>query len=160
MNNPFPTTGSEAGLTSAQRETLRVVLNMIVPPSADGRMPGAGELAALVRAVAGAGAALAATRELVDRLDREALAQCGAAFSALDEASRVSLLDERRTRDPMLLHQLALETVTSYYQQDRVLEGLGMEARPPYPKGYPVEPGDLSLLDPVIARGKIYRDVS
>jgi len=33
-----------------------------------------------------------------------------------------------------------------------------MEARPPYPKGYQVEPGDLSLLNPVIARGKIYRD--
>jgi hypothetical protein len=160
MNNPFPTAGSEARLTSVQRETLSAVLNMIVPPSADGRMPGAGELAALVRDVAGAGAALAATRELLDRLDREALARCGTAFAALDEANRVSLLDATRTRDPTVLHQLALETLTSYYQQDRVLEGLGMEARSPYPKGYPVEPGDLSLLDPVIGRGKIYRDVS
>jgi hypothetical protein len=33
-----------------------------------------------------------------------------------------------------------------------------MEARPPYPKGYQVVQGDLSLLEPVRARGKIYRD--
>jgi hypothetical protein len=64
-----------------------------------------------------------------------------------------------RLRDPMALQQLALATVTCYYQQDRVLEGLGMEARPPYPKGYQVPQGDLSLLDPVIARGRIYRDL-
>jgi hypothetical protein len=160
MNSPFPTTGADPGLTPAQRETLRALLNIIVPPSADGRMPGAGELAALVRDVAGAGAAVAQLRELLARLDRDAIAQCGVAFGALDEASRVSLLDELRTRDPAPLQQLALATVTGYYQQDRVLEGLGMEARPPFPKGYQVEPGDLSMLDPVIARGRIYRDLS
>ena len=65
-----------------------------------------------------------------------------------------------RARDPSALQQLALETVTCYYQQDRVLEGLGMEARPPFPTGYRVEQGDLSLLKPVIARGKICRDTS
>jgi hypothetical protein len=78
----------------------------------------------------------------------------------VDEVRRVSLLDQMRTRDPGTLQQLALDIVTCYYQQDRVLEGLGMEARPPFPTGYQVEQGDLSLLKPVIARGKIYRDVS
>ena len=39
-----------------------------------------------------------------------------------------------------------------------VVEGLGLEDRPPYPKGYEVEAGDLSLLDPVRARPKLYRD--
>ena len=31
-------------LTSGQRATLDIVLNLIVPPSADGRMPGAAEV--------------------------------------------------------------------------------------------------------------------
>ena len=160
MNSPFPTAGSDAGLTSVQGETLSVLLNMIVPPSADGRMPGAAEMAVLLRHIAEARTALPALRELLDRLDREAITECGVAFAAVDEVRRVALLDQVHRRDPVVVHQLALETVTCYYQQDRVLEGLGMEARPPYPKGYRVEQGDLSLLNPVIARGKIYRDIS
>ena len=121
-------------------------------------MPGAGQMAALLRDIAGARTAVPALRKHLDTLDREALAQCGVAFAALDEARGILLLDELGKRDPTL-QQLILETVTCYYQQDRVLEGLGMEARPPYPKGYQVEQGDLSLLNPVIARGKIYREV-
>jgi hypothetical protein len=159
MNRPFPSADSEARLTAAQTETLSVLLDVMLPASTDGRMPGAAELAVLVRHIAKAGTILPALRELLDRLDREAIARCDAAFAAVDEVGRVALLDDMRTRDPMVLDQLALETVTCYYQQDRVLEGLGMEARPPYPKGYQVEPGDLSLLDPVIARGRMYRDI-
>jgi hypothetical protein len=156
MNNPFPTGGSDAGLTAMQHETLAVVLNMIVPPGTDGRMPGASEMAVL-RHIAER-SHLAGIREDLDKLERDAIDRFGAAFAALDEVRRLSLLDEMRASDPMALHELALATVTCYYQQDRVLEGLGIEARPPYPKGYQVETGDLSLLQPVIARGKIYRD--
>ena len=159
MNSPLPPAASDAGLTPVQSETLSALLNMIVPPSTDGRMPGAAEIAALARHVAEARTSLP-LREHLDQLNRGALSRCGVAFAAVDEAGRVSLVDEMRRRDSMVLDQLALETVTCYYQQDRVLEGLGMEARPPYPKGYQVEQGDLSLLDPVMARGRIYREIS
>jgi hypothetical protein len=160
MNRPSSMAGADAGLTSVQRETLSVLLNMILPPSADGRMPGAAGMAALIGQIAEARTTLPALRESLDKLDHEAVTQYGAPFAAVDEVRRVSLLDQMRTRDPGTLQQLALDTVTCYYQQDRVLEGLGMEARPPFPTGYQVEQGDLSLLKPVIARGKIYRDVS
>ncbi|HXD39423.1 MAG TPA: gluconate 2-dehydrogenase subunit 3 family protein [Ramlibacter sp.] len=160
MNRPFPTAGSDADLTSAQLETLGALLDMIVPATPDGRMPGAGEMTAILCHIAAARTTLPALRDHLDKLDREAMARCGSAFAAVDEVSRVSLLEQTRASNPLWLHQLALETVTCYYQQDRVLEALGMEARPPYPKGYRVEPGDLSLLNPVIARGKIYRDIS
>jgi hypothetical protein len=46
----------------------------------------------------------------------------------------------------------------AYYQAPRVVEALGLEARPPHPKGYEVELGDLTLLDEVRRRGKLYRD--
>jgi hypothetical protein len=160
MNSPFAKAAADAGLTSQQNDTLSVLLNMILPPSADGRMPGAAGMAALIGRIAEARTTLPALRESLDKLDHEAVTQYGAPFSAVDEVGRVSLLDRMRARDPSALQQLALETVTCYYQQDRVLEGLGMEARPPFPTGYRVEQGDLSLLKPVIARGKIYRDVS
>ncbi len=160
MNSPTPAAGTDASLTPAQLETLRLVLNILVPPSADPRMPGAAEIPVLLGHIAEARTDLAAIRADLEQLDRAAIARDGAAFASLQEARRRSLLDEMRARDPKVLHALALETVTCYYQQDRVLEGLGMEARPPYPKGYQVDPGDLSLLAPVIARGRIYREVT
>ena len=48
---------------------------------------------------------------------------------------------------------------SGYYQHPRVVETLGLEARPPHPKGYAMEAFDPSLLDAVRRRGKIYRDV-
>ena len=160
MNSAFPIAGPAPSLTSVQRETLRAVLNTIVPASADGRLPGAAELDPVLRHVAQAEGLVAALRGQLDTLQRDAIERFGAAFAALDDAGRIALLGELRARDAVLLQQLAVETLTCYYQQDRVLEGLGMEARPPYPKGYQVEQGDLSLLEPVIARGRIYREVS
>ena len=46
----------------------------------------------------------------------------------------------------------------AYYQHDDVLKAIGLEARPPFPKGYEVEEGDILLLESVYYRGKIYRD--
>jgi hypothetical protein len=46
-----------------------------------------------------------------------------------------------------------------YYRDDRVMRSLGLEPRPPFPKGHVVEQGDWSLLDPVRARAPMYRQV-
>jgi len=45
-----------------------------------------------------------------------------------------------------------------YYRDDRVVRSLGLEPRPPFPKGHTLEQGDWSLLDPVRARPKLWRD--
>lgn len=50
-------------------------------------------------------------------------------------------------------------TVQCYYRDDRVMQALDMEARPPHPQGYEVEQGDWALLQPVRERGQIYREV-
>ncbi len=49
--------------------------------------------------------------------------------------------------------------VQCYYRDDRVLTAVGAEPRAPHPDGFEVEAGDWSLLDPVRARGTIYREV-
>jgi len=160
MTTPSPTPGADATLTPVRRETLRAVLGMLVPPSPDGRMPGAADLPEVLRHIEHVAAELPVMRDGLDMLQHEAMARYGAAFAALDHASRSIVLDEFAARHPPVLERLGLETVTCYYQQDGVIERLGMEARPPYPVGYQVLPGDLTLLNPVIARGKIYRDAS
>ncbi len=45
-----------------------------------------------------------------------------------------------------------------YYRDDRVMLSLGLEPRPPFPKGHTLEQGDWSLLDAVRGRPKIWRD--
>ena len=145
-------------LTSAQRATLDIVLDMIVPPSADGRMPGAAEVGVPAYLYAEAPDALPVLCQELDELDRRSRERFARGFAALEQHERKSLIDAMRAREPSFMSRLAMETLACYYQHDRVLEGLGMEARPPYPKGYQVVQGDLSLLEPVRARGKIYRD--
>jgi len=44
-----------------------------------------------------------------------------------------------------------------YYRDDRVVRSLGLELRPPFPRGYALEQGDWSLLDPVKARPSMWR---
>jgi len=53
---------------------------------------------------------------------------------------------------------LTTQVVQCYYQHDDILKAIGLDARPPFPKGYDVEEGDILLLEPVFLRGKIYLD--
>ena len=42
---------------------------------------------------------------------------------------------------------------------ERVIAALDLEPRPPHPQGFTMPENDLSLLDPVRARGRLWRDV-
>ena len=150
--------GSDGALTAAQRETLAAVLDMIIPASSDGRFPSAAQVDVLDHIRESRSQLLPALREDLDRLDRLAAEHAGTAFAHLTESDRSRVMDEVRCAEPDFLKDFALATATCYYQDDRVLHALGMEARPPFPKGYEVLSGDLSLLDPVRRRGKLYRD--
>ena len=150
--------GSDGALTAAQRETLRVVLDMIISASEDGRFPSAAEVDVLGHIRESQSQLLPALREDLGRLNGQAEQRFGTAFARLVASKRNSILDDIRAVEPGFLNVLALQTATCYYQDDRVLRALGMEARPPFPKGYEVLSGDLALLDPVRKRGKLYRD--
>ena len=150
--------GSGQPLTSTQRASLDIVLNMIVPPSADGRMPGAAEVGVPAYLYAETPDALPELCRELEQLEQRSRGRFARGFAELQGHERKFLIDEMRAQEPSYMSRLAMETLACYYQHDRVLEGLGIEARPPYPKGYQVAQGDLSLLEPVRARGKIYRD--
>ncbi len=155
--------GSDSPVSAAQRATLNAVLNMIVPASDDGRMPNAADVGVLdhIRDAAAGDLSrdlIGTLREELDRLDEQARGQFGSAFASLAQRDRQTLIDRIRSNDPRFMQGLAMVTVTCYYQDDRVLKALGMEARAPYPEGYEVVSGDLSLLEPVVQRGKRYRD--
>jgi len=143
---------------SRQRVILDIVLKMMVPPSADGRMPGAAEVGVPAYLVAEAADALPLLHQELEQIERRSCERFARGFAELEQGERKDLIAEMRAQASAFMHRLAMETLACYYQHDRVLEALGREARPPYPKGYQVVQGDLSLLEPVRARGRIYRD--
>ena len=149
--------GSDHPLTREQRRILAIVLDLIVPANTDGSKPSAAEVDVLGYIRKFESDTLDALGTELDRLDTEARTQHGQAFVSLEAHARQAIVDGIRLNDPRFMRTLALQTVTCYYQDDRVLEALGMEARPPFPKGYEVPTGDVSLLDPVRARGEIWR---
>ena len=85
----------------------------------------------------------------LDRLDESALRQFAQHFADLSSAERARVAHLMRNGDPGFLRRLALETVTCYYQDDRVMLALGLEPRTPAPKGYDAYVGDFSLVEPV-----------
>ena len=149
--------GSEAGLNPRQREVLDAVLDAIIPPTPDGK-PGASEVGVSEYLREREPALLPALRKDLARLEEAAQGQHGTSFSEIDAARRDALLAALHAGEPGFLHALALAAVTCYYQNERVLRAIGVDPRPPFPRGHEVPAGDLSLLDAVRARGRLYRE--
>ena len=155
---PADVIGSDNPMSAAERATLEIVVDMIVPASADGRKPSAAEVGVLDFIREREPRDLAAIARDIGRLDAAARDRHGAAFTDLDAASRQAVVDAMRADDAAFLRILAMHTVTCYYQDDRVLAAIGLEARPPFPEGYDVVAGDTDLLEPVRRRGNLVRD--
>jgi hypothetical protein len=152
MSDTKPT----AGFSANELHVLTSVLNEIIPPSADGRLPGAGQLD-LARFI---DLALQKTPDLramiaqgLSDLDAQARERKETDFATLGKEDKVQLLNEQGFVLP-----LAFQTYIAYYQQPRVAAALGLEARPPHPTGYQLPPNDLTLVEPVRRRAKRYRE--
>lgn len=143
-------------LTGAQLATLSCVLDELVPPSSDGRMPGAGALGigpGVAQMLGRTPGAVAALGDALSALESRSVR----AFTALAKPERLAALSDFAATRPGFVEGLLFPTYASYYSEPRVLAALGLEPRPPHPQGYSLEPGDLSLLDAVRRRGKIHR---
>jgi len=150
--------GTDNPLSDLQRRTLDTLLNMMVPASADGRMPSARETGFIAWLTDISPKVLPEIVEGLDEVDRIAQSTYDASMDVLSADDREAIIAELRKGQGRFLVRLTSEVISCYYQHPRVLEGLGLNAGPPFPAGNRVEPGDLSLLEPVIARGRIYRD--
>lgn len=132
-------------------ELLNAILDTLIPPSEDGRMPSAGSLAI-------ADAVLAQTADASGVVEAGLGAAQDAGFAELDLDARIAFLKELEASQPAFVPTLYAPTCTAYYQHPKVWVGLGLEPRPPHPQGYEVEAGNLDGLERVRARGKLYRD--
>jgi len=143
-----------APLTDIERVTLLCVAGHMIPASVEYGVPGADDL----RIFADITRSIDRDREVLGKALQVVNDLSDGMILALSRAEQAKRLAEFRTRHADLAGVIESVVARCYYRDDRVMASIGMEARPAFPKGYKVEQGDLSLLDPVRARGKIYRD--
>jgi len=147
-------------MTDAQTRTLTSLLDTLVPPSADGRLPGAGALGLadhVAQAIVKAPELELTIAPGLAAADELARTRHGRAFAELSAEQRLAVLRALEASQPALLPTLTFHAYIGYYQHPRVIAALGMEPRPPHPQGYAMAPNDLSLLDPVRRRAPLHR---
>lgn len=151
---------SATGFSDDQRRALNGVLDEMIPPSADGRLPGAGEID-LAAAAEKAAAQNPGMRPVIEQglatLAEVARERGHADLAAAPSDERAEIMRALESRDAGFLMTLMFVAYASYYQHRRVLEGLGLESRAPHPKGYEMKPHNLELLEAVKRRGKMFR---
>lgn len=145
------TPNTASTFTADQREVLRLVAGAIIPANLARKMPGADDPAIVDDTLASAGRDADDLRRALDLLGANGQGP------ALQDAAEGSVLARFREDQPALAGVLSLVIAQCYYRDTRVMVAIGMEPRAPFPKGYPTKQGDWSLLDPVRARGPIYR---
>lgn len=142
--------GTDHPLTLVQRDALVALLDVLIPPSEDGRLPGAGgqDLDEFMDNV------------LVADFDQTVLAMLdalGSNFVAANPAEQAERVTRYQDAEPDAFAQIYLQTLAVYYRRGDVLRALGSGEGPPFPRGNDVLEGDLSLLDPVLTEPKAYR---
>jgi hypothetical protein len=146
---------SDETLGEPEIADLRSLAGMIIPPSAKYGVPGADDDTIFADIVTSVGRDADHLRAALARLRTLA----GGPFAALDVTRRAEVAAKLRA-DGAAVGVLTRIVLLCYYRDDRVMVSLGLEARPPFPKGHELEQGDWSLLDPVRARKPFWRPVS
>jgi hypothetical protein len=144
---------AENSLTQAQRDDLRATAALIIPASAEFDVPGADDPAIQHDIITTLGRDSGAVREALDLLAHLS----GQPLATLDPARWEAIAMELRATGGEAVVTLTRVVLQCYYRDDRVVRSLGLEVRPPYPKGHVLEDGDWSLLDPVRARPPMWR---
>jgi hypothetical protein len=146
----------EMTLSPAEVRDLRCVAGMMVPASEEFGVPGADDAAIFADIIASIGRDFDSVRQALGAL---AALSSGQAFADLDETRRDMVAGAFQAQGGVVLATLTRVILQCYYRDDRVVRSLGLEPRPPFPKGHTLEQGDWLLLDPVRTRPKMWRDV-
>lgn len=148
---------SDFPLSPAMRPTLDTVLEIIVPADPERGLPSARDVNVVAYLAEHSAGYWGELERQLQLLDASARRQFAVPFAELTPDERMRVAHQLRSADPTFLRRLALEAITCYYQDDRVMLAIGLEPRPPAPKGHEAYAGDFSLVNPVVARGSIWR---
>jgi hypothetical protein len=141
-------------LTADQCRSLRCLAEMMIPASAEYGVPGAGDNTIFADILRSLGRDAEHVVTILRTLDQIA----GGVFADMEPARREMAATQLRESGGEPLIYVERIILQCYYRDDRVMRSLSLEPRPPFPKGFELEQGDWSLLDPVRVRPKLYRD--
>jgi hypothetical protein len=144
-----------AELTPAELRNLRRLAALMVPASAEYDVPGADDEAIFADIVRSLDRDRDAVRAALVMLREIA----GDDFAGLDESKAETAALTLLGRKCPTMAALGRAALQCYYRDDRVMRALGLEPRPPYPKGHVLEQGDWALLNVVRSRPRMWRDV-
>ena len=142
-------------LTPADLRDLRRVAGFMIPAAADYGVPGADDEAIFADIVRSLGRDQSDVRKALAMLREMAGEDFAALVDVEAEGTAMALL----RRELPEITALGRAVLQCYYRDDRVVRSLGLEPRPPYPKGHFLEQGDWSLLDAVRRRPRMWRDL-
>ena len=142
-------------LTSTELRDLQRLAAFMVPASAEYGVPGADDAAIFADIVRSLGRDRGAVRTELSMLSEIA----GGDFAGLDEAKAETAATTLLSGESSVVTALGRAVLQCYYRDNRVVRTLGLEPRPPYPKGHVLEPGDWSLLDAVRGRPRMWHDI-
>ena len=140
-------------LTSAEWRDLHRLAALMVPASAEYGVPGADDQVIFGDIVRSLGRDRDAVRKALAMLREIA----GGDFAGFDDAKAEAAALTLLGREGPVVTALGRAVLQCYYRDDRVMRALGLEPRPPYPKGHVLEDGDWSLLDLVRVRPPMWR---
>ncbi len=144
-------------LSQSQHALVTAMLDRLIPPQDD--MPGAGEVgvADYLDSIAAGSGQLARLFSRGLQGVEIAAARLGPGFDGLSGDQQDEVLRGVESANPEFFDRLVAHTYNGYYGNPTVVEALGIDPRPPQPRGNSVERGDLGSLRAVMERGQAYR---
>jgi hypothetical protein len=133
---------------------MRRIAGMMIPASDEFAVPGADDPTIFDDILRSLGRDLGDVQRALTQLAELS----GGAFTELDETRCKQVAESFLSSGEADVATLGRVILQCYYRDDRVIRSLGLEPRPPFPKGHTLEQGDWSLLDPVRARPRMWRD--
>jgi hypothetical protein len=136
-------------LSPAELDDFRAIAGAMIPASEAHGVPGADDDRIFAEILRHADVAEETLRALI-----RALGAPAGALARLDRSVLEPRLTTLQTPEVAAVYALVL---MHYYRDDRVMTSVGLEPRPPFPLGHPLEDADPALLDPVKARAPFWR---
>lgn len=136
---------------------MKALLNLVVPPSPSGDLPGAGSLgleAAIGQGVRADPLLGSMVEPGLEAVRDAALSDHPDGLAGMTPEARTKLVEAQVASNPMLMMGLLRHLYPVYYGHPKVLEGIGEPPRPPFPEGFEVEATDPELLEKLRARQK------
>tara|TARA_A100001011_G_scaffold223110_1_gene231059 strand:+ start:229 stop:708 length:480 start_codon:yes stop_codon:yes gene_type:complete len=147
-------------LSDLEKSILVALLDVIIPADKARGLPSAAELNFLEYLEEFGADHVPKIKEELGELNKEALDKTSSLFFELEKDKQAKLCDLLRETKHRFARTILVQTLNCYYQDSKVLAAWGRKAGAQFPGGNEVPQGDLTLLDPVRKRGKIFRDIT